>query len=79
MNRNSNIRLKVKDLFFLKLTAFNPQVIAPMETRLDNGTLQNISNIIDTGIGIEGKLKVELCNSIEHNISRDIAADIVNG
>ncbi len=79
MNRNSNIRLKVKDLFFLKLTAFNPQVIAPMETRLDNGTLQNISNIIDTGIGIEGKLKVELCNSIEHNISRGRVADIVNG
>lgn len=72
-------KLKLKQVFFLKLTSFHPQIIAPMETKLSNGTINNVQNIVGSGIAVEKKLNIELCNAIEHNISRGMVASIQNG
>ena len=75
----NNLRIKLKKLLFLKVTAYHPQVIAPMETRLDNGILESVGRIVDQGVAIESKLNVELCNTITHNISKGHISKIVNG
>lgn len=79
MNKKNIYRLKLKQMIFLKLNSFHPQVIAPMETRLTNGVLANVGNIIDAGLAVESRLNVELCNAIEHKISEGYISKISNG
>ena len=79
MNRGNVYKLRMKQLLFLKVNSFNPQIIAPMETKLDVGIMDKIHEIVDVGAAIESKLNVELCNAVEHNISRGQVASISNG
>ena len=72
-------RVVVKELIFLKHRVFQPQLSAPLETRMSNGILNSIQETVDQQLNVGDNLKILLANSLEANISKGFVTDIMNG
>lgn len=75
----SNYRIVGKKLLFLKHKVFQPQLSAPLETKMGVGMLEDIHRAIDGNRDIKNTLNVLLANSLESNISRGRVAEIAMG
>lgn len=77
--RGIDYKVVAKKLIMLKHKEFKPQIAAAMETKLQQGVLNQIHDTINSNANVKGMLNIALANTLDVNLSKGRVANIPNG